>query len=79
MGMSLGYPDAHDPPYPPPMLEARNKVLAACKAHKLAFLEQVTPENVVEQIGGGVMIGAGRQAQAAAEVGRRHTRRPEPW
>jgi 4-hydroxy-2-oxoheptanedioate aldolase len=79
MGMSLGLPDAHDPPYPPQMIDARNRVLAACKANKLAFLEQVTPENVVEQIRAGVMVGAGRQAQAAAEIGRRHTARVEPW
>jgi 4-hydroxy-2-oxoheptanedioate aldolase len=79
MGMSLGMPDAHDPPYPPEMMAARNKVLAACKANKLGFLEQVTPENVVEQIGAGVMVGAGKQAEAAARIGRQHTRRPEPW
>lgn len=79
MGMSLGFADAHDPPYPPEMLEARNRVLDACKRNKLAFLEQVTPENVVDQIGSGVMIGAGRQAEAAAAIGRRHTNRPEPW
>lgn len=79
MGMSLGFADAHDPPYPPEMQAARARVLAVCKANKLAFLEQVTPDNVVAQIADGVMIGAGRQARAAAEVGRRHTRRPEPW
>jgi 4-hydroxy-2-oxoheptanedioate aldolase len=79
MGMSLGLPDAHDPPYPPQMKAARDKVLAACKAHKLAFLEQVTPENIVEQIAAGVMVGAGKNAKAAAEIGRRHTARPEPW
>ena len=79
MGMSLGMPDAHDPPYPPEMREARDRVLAACKAHGLAFLEQVTPENVVEKIGEGVMVGAGRHAEAAALVGRRHSARPEPW
>ena len=79
MGMSLGLPDAHDPPYPPEMLAARNKVLAACKANKLAFLEQVTPENVVEQIAAGVMVGAGKRAAEAAQIGRRHTGRPEPW
>lgn len=79
MGMSLGFPDAHDPPYPTEMLAARERVLAACKANKLAFLEMVTPDNVVEQIERGVMVGAGRQAAAAAEIGRRHTRRPEPW
>jgi hypothetical protein len=79
MGMSLGFPDAHDPPYPAEMLAARERVLNACKANKLAFLEMVTPENVVEQIAGGVMIGAGRQAAAAADIGRRHTNRPYPW
>jgi len=79
MGMSLGFPDAHDPPYPPAMKAARDRVLAACKANKLAFLEQVTPENVVEQIAEGVMVGAGKQAAAAAQIGRRHTKRPEPW
>jgi 4-hydroxy-2-oxoheptanedioate aldolase len=79
MGMSLGHPDAHDPPYPQDMLDARNRVLAACKANKLAFLEQVTPENVVQQIAAGVMVGAGKNAQAAAEIGRRHTNRPKPW
>jgi 4-hydroxy-2-oxoheptanedioate aldolase len=79
MGMSLGFEDAHDPPYPPEMLAARARVLAACQANGLAFLEMVTPENVVEQLGAGVMIGAGRHAEAAAKVGRRHTNRPEPW
>jgi 4-hydroxy-2-oxoheptanedioate aldolase len=79
MGMSLGHPDAHDPPYPQDMQDARNRILAACKANKLAFLEQVTPENVVDQIANGVMIGAGRNAKAAADIGRRHTNRPQPW
>jgi 4-hydroxy-2-oxoheptanedioate aldolase len=79
MGMSLGFPDAHDPPYPPEMQAARARVLAACKANKLAFLEMVTPENVVDQIAAGVMIGAGRHASAAAEIGRRHTGRALPW
>jgi 4-hydroxy-2-oxoheptanedioate aldolase len=79
MGMSLGHPDAHDPPYPADMQAARNRVLAACKANKLAFLEQVTPDNVIQQIADGVMVGAGRQAEAAAAIGRKHTRRPEPW
>ncbi len=79
MGMSLGLPDAHDPPYPSEMVAARNKVLAACKANKLAFLEQVTPENVVSQIAEGVMVGAGKHAAEAAAIGRKHTQRPEPW
>ncbi|HLZ28254.1 MAG TPA: aldolase/citrate lyase family protein [Chloroflexota bacterium] len=79
MGMSLGMPDAHDPPYGPEMLAARARVLAACKANKLAFLEQVTPENVTQQIDAGVLVGAGRNAEAAAAIGRAYTNRPKPW
>jgi 4-hydroxy-2-oxoheptanedioate aldolase len=79
MGMSLGHPDAHDPPYPPDMAAARARVLAACTANKIAFLEMVTPENVIEQIAAGVKIGAGRGAQQAAEIGRKHTQRTMPW
>ena len=79
MGMSMGLPDAHDPPYPPQMQAARDRVLAACTANKIAFLEMVTPDNVIEQITAGVMVGAGRNAEAAAAIGRRHSQRPEPW
>ena len=38
MGMSMGYPDQHDEPYPPEMLTARTRIMAACKAAGLAFL-----------------------------------------
>lgn len=79
MGMSMGYPDQHDEPYPPEMVAARKRVLAACKANKLAFLNQVTPSDVVERIAEGVMIGAGRQAREASAVGREHTKREMPW
>src|SRR5438477_6268706 len=33
MGMSLGFPDNHDEPFPPEMVAARARVLAACKAN----------------------------------------------
>jgi 4-hydroxy-2-oxoheptanedioate aldolase len=79
MGMSLGLADAHDPPYPPEMLAARARVLAACRAHNVAFLEQVTPETVVDQIAAGVMVGAGHAAEQAAAIGRQHTKRTQPW
>ncbi len=79
MGMSMGYPDKHDEPYPDDMLAARARVLAACKANKLAFLNQVEAADVVERIAEGVMIGAGPQNREAAEIGRRHTRRVMPW
>lgn len=37
MGMSLGEPDAHDPPYPDVMNEARNKIRAALNKNGVAF------------------------------------------
>jgi 4-hydroxy-2-oxoheptanedioate aldolase len=77
MGLSFGYVDRHDPPYPPEMQAARSRVLNACKARGIFFLNQVRPHDVVEMIAEGVMIGAGRQE--AAEIGRRHTGRTMPW
>jgi 4-hydroxy-2-oxoheptanedioate aldolase len=79
MGMSMGYPDQHDEPYPPEMQSARARVMAACKSAGLAFLEQVTPENVIRQIDSGVMIGAGPRAREAAEIGRKYSGRNMPW
>ena len=79
MGLSMGHPTQHDPPYPPDMLAARARVLAACRASGIAFLDQVTPDNVIERIAEGVRIGAGGQAREAAEIGRRHTKRTMPW
>jgi len=79
MGMSMGYPDQHDEPYPPRMQAARAQVIAACKAAGLAFLEQVTPENVSSRLDEGIMIGSGPQGREAAEIGRKHTGRELPW
>lgn len=80
MGMSLGFPDNHDEPYPPEMLAARSRVFAACKAANIAFLNSVRPDDVIEKIKEGVKIGsAGRGGQEAAEIGRRYTGRTMPW
>ncbi|HZP86696.1 MAG TPA: aldolase/citrate lyase family protein [Burkholderiales bacterium] len=79
MGMSFGYPDQHDEPYPAEMREARTRILAACKAAHLAFLETVTPQNVVAKLAEGVRIGCGPQAREAAKIGRQHTGRTMPW
>jgi 4-hydroxy-2-oxoheptanedioate aldolase len=79
MGMSMGYPDQHDEPYPPQMQAARARIMAACKAAGLAFLEQVSPHNVIGRLTEGVMIGCGPQGREAAEVGRKHTGRTLPW
>lgn len=78
MGLSLGYPEIHDPPYPPEVAQARLRVLNACKAAKIAFLDVMTLENVEERIREGVRIGATRHEEAAAR-GRRFSKRPQPW
>ena len=80
MGMSLGFPDNHDEPYPQPMIEARQRVLDACRANGIGFLSGVYTNNVVERIEEGVRIGAsGRGGREAAEKGRRFTKRTMPW
>ena len=80
MGMSLGFPDNHDEPFPAPMEDARSRVLAACKANKIAFLNTVRPNDVVARIKEGVMVGAsGHAGQESAEIGRKSTNRTLPW
>ena len=78
MGLSLGFPEVHDPPYRPKVAAARLRVLNACKAAGIAFLDVVTLENVEERIRDGVRIGATRHEEAAAQ-GRRFSKRPRPW
>jgi 4-hydroxy-2-oxoheptanedioate aldolase len=79
MGLSLALPDGHgrNNELHPKMREARSKVLAACKDHKLAFLNTVRPDDVEEMIKEGVRIGSG--GQEAADRGRRYTKREMPW
>ena len=57
MGLSLGFVDRHDPPYPPEMQAARARVLAGCKANNVAFLNQTRPPDVVDMIAEGVRVG----------------------
>ena len=79
MGLSYGYLEGRaDPPVPKEVKAAGDRVLAACKARKIAFLDNVLPENVERRIDEGVMIGAGRR-QDSAEKGRRYTKRKMPW
>ncbi len=61
----------------PEMRNARNRVFAATKAHKIFFLESMNPENVVAEIQEGVRIGPA--SPQATEIGRKFTKRQLPW
>ena len=79
MGLSYGLlGGAADPPFPPVLESAGKRVLAACRAADVFFLDNVLPENVSRRIDEGVMIGAGRLRQSA-ELGRKYTKRKMPW
>jgi 4-hydroxy-2-oxoheptanedioate aldolase len=79
MGLSYGYLEGRaDPPLPPEVIAASERVLAAAQSAGLAFLDNILPDNVIERLEWGVMIGAGGK-QKAAEIGRKHTHRTMPW
>jgi 4-hydroxy-2-oxoheptanedioate aldolase len=61
----------------PAMVAARAKVLAACKASKIFFLNTMNPDDVIAMIKEGVMIGPANEQ--AAEIGRKYTKRQMPW
>jgi 4-hydroxy-2-oxoheptanedioate aldolase len=78
-GLSHGYLDGRaDPPVPKEVDEAGRKVMTLCQKRKIAFLDNVLPENVEQRIAEGVKIGAGRR-EDSADKGRRYTKRPMPW
>ncbi|SVA15307.1 uncharacterized protein METZ01_LOCUS68161, partial [marine metagenome] len=75
--MSFGIKRDPDKPMDPRLLEARDRVKAACDANNLAFLEGATPENITEKIDEGVRIIAGHR-EDTAEVGRSYSKRTMP-
>jgi len=77
MAMSLGVSSGPDSINDPKMVAARAKVLAACKANHIAFLNTMTPTTVVDMIKEGVMVGPANQQ--AADIGRKYTKRQMPW
>ena len=58
-------------------IAARARVFAACKANRIFFLNAMNPNNVVDMIKEGVMVGPA--SQRAAEIGRQYTKRTLPW
>jgi 4-hydroxy-2-oxoheptanedioate aldolase len=78
MSMSFGYRRAPRDPYPAELLEARSRVLAACRAAGLAFLDSMSPENIADRIEEGVRISGGGARGETAAAGRAHTKRAMP-
>jgi 4-hydroxy-2-oxoheptanedioate aldolase len=79
MSMSFGY--KHLPrPFPPELMEARNRVFAACKEAGIAFLEGATPDEIGAKIDEGVRVisSGGAQGEATAKAGRAHSKRTMP-
>jgi 4-hydroxy-2-oxoheptanedioate aldolase len=74
LSLSLGYDRMPRFPYPEEMQEAREKVFAACRRNKVAFLEGATPENIKAKIDEGVRVIAGHNEEAA-RIGREHSKR----
>ena len=61
----------------PAMQQARARILAACKANKRFFLNSMGPNDVIEMIKEGVMIGPA--SRETAEIGRKYMKRDMPW
>lgn len=78
MAISLGVRGPGDQALRDPrMVAARARVLAACKANHIFFLNSMNPMNVIDMIREGVMIGPANQE--TAEIGRKYTKRQLPW
>jgi 4-hydroxy-2-oxoheptanedioate aldolase len=77
MAMSLGVRTQGEAAIQDPkMVAARSKVLAACKANHIFFLNSLSGKDVVSMIQEGVMVGPA-SAEAAA-IGRKYTNRQPP-
>lgn len=77
MGMSFGY-KSRPSPLSSDLVDARNRVFAACKAAGLAFLEGASPDEIPNRIDEGVRIFGAGQSGEIAKAGRAYTGRTMP-
>ncbi|MGC2412942.1 MAG: aldolase/citrate lyase family protein, partial [Stellaceae bacterium] len=77
LSLSLGYREMPGYPYPPEMQEARERVLRACRANGIAFLEAATQSDIIAKLDEGVRVIAG-SSEEAARRGRAHQNRTLP-
>jgi len=75
MGFSFGHIDAHDPPYPPEMSEARARVIKACLNAGYVFFEGVASDEITGKIDEGIRIFGCRDGEEVARIGREYTGR----
>ena len=59
------------------MVAARAKVLAACKANHIFFLNSLDSKDVIDMLKEGVMVGPASAETAA--IGRKYTNRTQPY
>ena len=77
LGLSLGYIELQRDPYPPEMRDARERVFAACRRNRVAFLEGCAPDNIAARLDEGVRVIAGNR-EDTAQIGRAHQKRVMP-
>jgi 4-hydroxy-2-oxoheptanedioate aldolase len=77
MALSLGVRGQRAAETNPQMKAARAKIFAACKANHIFFLNSMRPENIVDMLKEGVMVGPA--SKEATEIGRKFTNRQMPW
>jgi 4-hydroxy-2-oxoheptanedioate aldolase len=78
MGLSLGFADNHNPPYPPAMAAARKRVMDANKAAHIGFLETVTMASIEALFKEGTNVTHGSSLELVNK-GRKLTDRQMPW
>jgi 2-keto-3-deoxy-L-rhamnonate aldolase RhmA len=71
LSLALGYRTIPSEPYPKEMQAARDRILTACRANGVAFLQGCNEQNIVARIDEGVRVVAGH-SEAAAIRGRAH-------
>lgn len=77
LSLSLGSVTLLRDPYPPVMQAARDRVFAACRRNRIAFLEGCTPDTIIGRLDEGVRVISGH-SEAMARAGRAHQRRQMP-
>jgi 4-hydroxy-2-oxoheptanedioate aldolase len=75
MGMSMGYPQQHDPPYPDDMLRNRDFVIKVCRDSGIYFLNQVHEDDVYEMLDRDDVMLCKASSEEVARMGRKYTKR----